>query len=154
FTPAKLSAGVAGRVIVILKVLLTVVPALSDAETVMLAGPAAVGAPEMTPAAESVRPAGRPGADQVTGVTPPLGAQVSASRGPTAQVGMPAVVIASGAAATYNVNVAEAVAPVLSFPVTLKGNVPVVEGAPLLPPAELAVRSDGRPVTVHVYGET
>src|SRR5450759_1757311 len=80
------------------KLLEVLAPAASFTVTTMVAGPAAVGVPEIAPAADMLRPAGSPLALKVSGAVPHDAAKLAEYAAPTVPLGADAVVIASGGA--------------------------------------------------------
>src|SRR5947208_7367336 len=147
--PAKFNGGVGGSAITMLNVLLALVPALSRTVTVKLDVPGAVGAPDIAPEDDIVRPLGSPLALQVNGGTPPLAANDAEYAVPTVPPGVDAVVIARGAGAMVTVNVADAVAPAFSLTIAVTVNLPAAVGLPLMAPAPDALRPPGSPTTLH-----
>src|SRR5450759_2067890 len=158
-TPAtvRFSGGVEGNPMVTGKLLEVLAPAASFTVTTMVAGPAAVGVPEIAPAADMLRPAGSPLALKVSGAVPPDAAKLAEYAVPTVPMGAEAVVIASGAGAmvTGEGRLAGAMlVPAASVTLTITVKLPAFVGVPLMAPAAVAVTPSGRPVTVRLYGGT
>ena len=149
--PPKFNGGVAGSTKLTRKVLRCARAALSFTVTTMVAAPGAVGVPVIAPAAEMLRPSGSPVAEKVSGVVPPDAPIEAEYAVPTVPLGRLAVVMISGAATTFTLNVF--VCGVLpgaeSFTVTVTVNVPAVFGVPAIT-GPLAVTPSGRPVTVQL----
>ena len=125
-------------------------------ETVL--APAAVGVPVIAPVDGSMlSPAGRPVADHVYGVVPPLALTVALYAAPATPPGSDDVVMFSGAM-TVSVRFAVAVRwDGLLESVTVIATVlaPAAVGVPLICPVEaLRVNPAGSPVADHVYGDT
>ncbi len=129
-----------------------VVESVTVIDTVLV--PAVVGFPLMAPLAASiVRPAGRPVADHVYGVVPPLALTVALYAPPTTPPGSD-VVVMFGGAMTVNIRFAVAVrCDGLLESVTVMATVlaPAVVGVPLICPVDaFSVNPAGRPVADHV----
>ena len=155
--PAKFNGGVAGSAITMLNALLVLVPALSRTVTVTLDVPGAVGVPDMAPAADMVRPPGKPVALHASGGTPPVAANDAVYAVPTVPLAADVVVITSGAGAMVTVKDPAAVAPALSLTVAVTVNLPAALGVPLIAPAADAVTPPGSPadrprVRLHAAG--
>src|ERR1035437_5439443 len=95
----KFSGGAEGSPMVTGKLLEVLAPEASFTVTTMVAGPGAVGVPEMAPAADMLRPAGSPLALKVSAAVPPDAAKLAEYAVPAVPLGAEAGVIASGAGA-------------------------------------------------------
>ena len=131
----------------------TTTPKASVAVTATVAVPVTVVEPEITPAADSVSPVGRPVADHVTVGTPPDDASVVEYAAPEVAAGSDAVVMAS-AAWTVSAIVADA-APRLLLAVTFTESADAETSAALgvpviLPEVESIDAHAGSPVADHV----
>ena len=107
----------------------------------------------MTPVVALIdRPAGRPPADQVYGVAPPLADMLCDKDAPVGLVRVPGLLRTAAGPVTH----VNAVAPVrlpLSVTVAATVAVPAVVGVPLMTPVEVLIDSPaGSPVAAHVYG--
>jgi len=117
--------------------------------------PAAVGVPEIVPVEELIdRPAGRPVADHVYGVVPPLAVGVAGVYAvPTCPLGSADghATVSGGAIVKLYVFVDDAVIASVTVPVTVKE--PAAVGVPeIAPVVALIAKPAGRPVADHVYG--
>ena len=115
--------------------------------------PAVVGVPLISPLVESrLSPAGRPVADHVYGVVPPLPAKVTPKDEPTTAVGRLDVTI-TGAATIDKIRVLVTACLPASVNVTTTDDAPTVVGVPLITPVvESKLNPAGRPVADHMYG--
>src|SRR5439155_17918163 len=104
-TPAKFNGGVAGSTKLTPKFFEVLAPPLSFTVTTMVAAPGVVGVPVIAPAAEMLRPSGSPVAEKVSGAVPPDAPMEAAYGVPTVPLGRLAVVMISGAATTFTLNV-------------------------------------------------
>jgi hypothetical protein len=99
------------------------------------------------------RPVGRPAADQVYGVLPPLADIDCDTAVPFTLARVPGLVTA-GAVPVVHVNEAPPVNAALSRTVTLDENVPAAVGVPEMTPLEaLIAKPVGSPVADQLYGE-
>ena len=117
-------------------------------------GPVTVGVPVMAPVLEMVSPAGRPLADQLRGVFPPVAARVVLYAALSTPSGNELVVI-DKAGAMFNVSGLVAVSGVVleSVAVTLTVKVPLTVGVPVMAPLlEAMLRPDGSPVALQAIG--
>lgn len=143
-----------GRFTVTEKVPLFFAPVESVTVTVMGIVPTAVGVPLTAPELETLKP---PLAEplQVNGPVPPLTANEPEYGFPTKPVGKLAVML-SGAGVTVTEKFLLAVAGgfSLSLALTVKLNVPAVDGKPLSAPPEKLVPGGGVPLSDNEYGPT
>ena len=116
--------------------------------------PAVVGVPVIAPlAASMLRPAGRPVADQVYGVVPPVAATVALYAAPTTPPGSDVVVMDGGAMMVIDrlAVAVKCVGLVESVTVTATVLAPAVVGVPVMAPEEaLIVSPAGNPVADQV----
>ena len=127
---------------------------MSVTVTVTLDGPAAAGVPEIVPVAGSiVRFAGRPVADQVYGVVPPVAARLAEYGVPAGPDGSVAVVIATPGLTVRDrfFETLRCVGAVESVTVIVTVAAPVAVGVPVIAPVVALIESPaGKPDAAHV----
>src|ERR1035437_818569 len=130
--PAKFSGGVGGSPMIKGKLLEVLAPAASFTVTTMVAAPAAVGVPEMAPAADMLRPAGSAVALKVYGAVPPDAMKDAEYAVPAVPLGAEAVVITSagGTMVRLTDTALAKLVPVASLTLTIRLNLPAVFGVP------------------------